>query len=207
MAQRRDRVSIHAPARGATVRSSRNSSFSGFQSTPPARGATFRSWSLSDRRSFNPRPRAGGDGRQRLRQDAELAVSIHAPRAGGDDSGHVVPDAARRFNPRPRAGGDGVTRQQAATAAWFQSTPPARGATRACAIRRGCVVSIHAPRAGGDGARLPVFEAARVSIHAPRAGGDCGVGNLLHHNNIPTILREPCVDGKGSRQRVSLTPG
>ena len=55
-------VSIHAPARGATAQPTRF---------------------LADTRSFNPRPRAGGD----------LLVALTATITKG-------------FNPRPRAGGD-----------------------------------------------------------------------------------------------------
>ena len=78
----------------------------------------------------------------------------------------------------------------------FQSTPPARGATTAeVQTRVGSIISIHAPREGGDEAILDymVGEAqfqstppARgatiipdnfklvvlISIHAPREGGD-----------------------------------
>ena len=77
----------------------------------------------------------------------------------------------------------------------FQSTRPARGATRADAVTHASErVSIHAPRAGGDRdirtgvAVSDLFQSTRpargataceltahpviVSIHAPRAGGD-----------------------------------
>ena len=59
----------------------------------------------------------------------------------------------------------------------FQSTPPARGATAARhynALSR--VISIHAPREGGD--YMGVFEYEGlydISIHAPREGGDNGI--------------------------------
>jgi hypothetical protein len=46
-----------------------------------------------------------------------------------------------------------------------------------------------------------------VSIHAPRAGGDSRAGNLLHNNNMQTIVREPTLDGKGIWQRASITSG
>ena len=55
----------------------------------------------------------------------------------------------------------------------FQSTPPARGATRRSGKLNGYrIISIHAPREGGD---LTVFvhgTAGGISIHAPREGGD-----------------------------------
>ena len=56
----------------------------------------------------------------------------------------------------------------------FQSTPPARGATR---FQRQNLydawISIHAPREGGDGSGGPLRGARTISIHAPREGGDC----------------------------------
>ena len=56
-----------------------------FQSTPPAWGAT-----QADRAQgfkgycFNPRPPRGGRPEERRTREAEYAVSIHAPRVGGD---------------------------------------------------------------------------------------------------------------------------
>ena len=86
----------------------------------------------------------------------------------------------------------------------FQSTPPARGATRRSSGDRLMTkeISIHAPREGGDvnprwtGRRMPIsihapreggdeaMKAGRrgytiISIHAPREGGDFRVGNLI----------------------------
>ena len=77
----------------------------------------------------------------------------------------------------------------------FQSTPPARGATRqlealpphlrisihaprggATILRRDAyiyrLISIHAPREGGDVASLQKIMTMKISIHAPREGGD-----------------------------------
>ena len=56
----------------------------------------------------------------------------------------------------------------------FQSTPPARGATVLCWFSLFiCLISIHAPREGGDFmiAMSMVMEIP-ISIHAPREGGD-----------------------------------
>ena len=79
----------------------------------------------------------------------------------------------------------------------FQSTPPVRGATSNIIVTPApaSLISIHAPRAGGDSrlstlsSRLSAFQStppvrgatqvrellpmiALISIHAPRAGGD-----------------------------------
>ena len=55
----------------------------------------------------------------------------------------------------------------------FQSTRPARGATRARIVVGLCLeVSIHAPREGRDAEVVSHCGAAKVSIHAPREGRD-----------------------------------
>jgi len=74
-------------------------------------------------------PRAGGDNSDAFESVAEQLVSIHAPRAGGDRCCLACRDGRKLF----------------------QSTPPVRGAT---------------PKSAGKGERR------NVSIHAPRAGGD-----------------------------------
>ena len=56
----------------------------------------------------------------------------------------------------------------------FQSTPPARGATECYKdLDVEMVISIHAPREGGDEDKGGGSGAAAyISIHAPREGGD-----------------------------------
>ena len=102
--------------------------------------------------NFNPRPPCGGRHYTRILPLDLTAISIHAPRAGGD----ILPTAsvwpAYNFNPRPpcggrhgsskfyadnvisihapRAGGDLRRRLMSNMAKAFQSTPPVRGATR-----------------------------------------------------------------------------
>ncbi len=162
------------PARGATSGAGGVETFPGFQSTPPARGATPapappRPWPTR----FNPRPpqgerlmgipvysfatrvsihapRKGSD----LRSPPctpPLLVSIHAPRKGSDDHSTQPMPRTRRFNPRPPQGERHADNKQYLSSMMFQSTPPARGATR-CTVPC-CVaptVSIHAPRKGSD---------------------------------------------------------
>ena len=99
-------VSIHAPARGATVLPWRLTMPMVFQSTPPRGGRPDSFPCPRKLLSFNPRPRAGGD---------ELSTTETTSENG--------------FNPRPRAGGD------AETAPGRVYLPvsihaPARGATR-----------------------------------------------------------------------------
>ena len=122
-----------------------------FQSTPPARGAT-----------------KCGNLFQHL-----VIISIHAPREGGDDDLDDPPSGTCISIHAPREGGDvGLTRDQIKPVQ-FQSTPPARGATRA--VPRpppGPGISIHAPREGGDPCLGCPGGTDSISIHAPREGGD-----------------------------------
>jgi len=77
-------VSIHAPARGATMIANGLRIVRVFQSTPPRGGRHDAALSPAQRMfSFNPRPRAGGD-----------VCELGQPSRGNS------------FNPRPRVGGD-----------------------------------------------------------------------------------------------------
>ena len=79
------------------------------------------------------------------------AISIHAPREGGDNCSHILIQPIIKF----------------------QSTPPARGATTADGLRvTGKYISIHAPREGGDIKIRKLAVCHYISIHAPREGGD-----------------------------------
>ena len=123
---------------------------------------------------FNPRSPHGE--RRNLRRDGSTLIA--------------------HFNPRSPHG----ERRRALDFLWlsfqFQSTLPARGATRNAGLYyRGCNISIHAPRTGSDAmalccflrhnefqSTLPARGATRhrrlpqrvldISIHAPRTGSD-----------------------------------
>ena len=143
-------VSIHAPAKGATMRGWLHpSGVTAFQSTPPRRGRR-RSWLDSLRLT---------------------RVSIHAPAKGAtlrcSDRGSDV----RCFNPRPREGGDVTGRRPRWTGRSFQSTPPRRGRRwqirHAASLRR---VSIHAPAKGATSIRVGLTNDGFNP--RPREGGD-----------------------------------
>ena len=59
----------------------------------------------------------------------------------------------------------------------FQSTPPVWGATPSRSEgKRHRLISIHAPRVGGDRTMLMNgFQGSIISIHAPRVGGDYSI--------------------------------
>ena len=126
--------------------------FAEFQSTPPARGATLDfSTSTVCRLNFNPRPPRGGR-HNRVVSKAEQ----------------------ENFNPRPPRGGRLRCRKEITPKSKFQSTPPARGATCNFFITVATVglISIHAPREGGDVFCRNISFLVGISIHAPREGGD-----------------------------------
>ena len=102
---KRDSVSIHAPAWGATTLSRQHRIF------------------LS---GFNPRPRMGGD-------PLSVCPGGHPggfnprPRMGGDRPPRRTTSPDKSFNPRPRMGGDIVISLAYPACVVFQSTPPHGG--------------------------------------------------------------------------------
>ncbi len=117
------------PARGATILRTTATSMSLFQSTPPARGATLYPFFLSRDMAISIHaPREGGDstGRQNL---GGCNISIHAPREGGDLRAGLVGSAPTIFQSTPPARGATGKHPWGAAEGIFQSTPPARGAT------------------------------------------------------------------------------
>ena len=192
---------------------SKNSTSCAFQSTPPARGATVSRCPKTQhpahfnprsphgerptlcrspllRRHFNPRSPHG----ERLAADADVRhfahISIHAPRTGSDPISSQKSSKCTDFNPRSPHGerrgcfvGMSFTTQ-------FQSTLPARGATRP--VRLLVVVddiSIHAPRTGSDDDPFDMVERIEISIHAPRTGSD--TFPLAYPRQIPISIHAP----------------
>ena len=96
-------------------------------------------------------PREGGDEVTGVIQVIPCTISIHAPREGGDEVQSDAGAEDKVFQSTPPA--RGATRRSCAGLCYekFQSTPPARGATRRLWRRHGSgAISIHAPREGGD---------------------------------------------------------
>ena len=186
-----------------------------FQSTPPARGATilygcsaYFSW------HFNPRPPRGGRPENSGDNLAKRSISIHAPREGGDYYRNRAPVIILYFNPRPPRGGRllviGISKR---AVLYFNPRPP-RGGRPGYQYEdlRLTVISIHAPREGGDVYLWPLCLPASafqstppargatqysaddvvanfISIHAPREGGDYvfapGLPSLYDFNPRP----------------------
>ena len=194
-------VSIHAPARGATVAPRHAQRGFKFQSTRP-RGAR-RVWRVPETSvgSFNPRAREGRDD-MKFQREGALYVSIHAPARGATSlKGDIMPpkkfQSTRPRGARPQklrtvyfVGEFQSTRPRGArlgipgyrsTCSAFQSTRP-RGARRSvkmddlCRLR----VSIHAPARGATPARCLTPAPAPVSIHAPARGATAAIQMVLN---------------------------
>ena len=123
------KVSIHAPARGATLATRRSTRRARVSIHAPARGATPSVMStLIDGRSFNPRARERRDGLRRGVGRVDLGVSIHAPARGATRYRPAPLPDSTRFNPRAREGRD-ATGLAYDTTADVSIHAPARGAT------------------------------------------------------------------------------
>ena len=165
-------VSIHAPRAGSDQGGSRHRATSMFQSTLPARGATYA---------------------PTVATACRASVSIHAPRAGSDELALGKPSPADGFNPRSPRGerhvltagqhapqcsfnprsprGERRWRDQSVYVEAFQSTLPARGATRECGRARGLSMRFN-PRSPRGERRVPMcrlpFESACFNPRSPR---------------------------------------
>ncbi len=141
-------VSIHAPARGATLSCATNRASLKFQSTPPREGRRVYQARTRMFGGFNPRPRARGD--EAFVECAQAHfVSIHAPARG----------ATRRLPERRQL-------------VEVSIHAPARGATARVEIpSMGHEVSIHAPARGATASRRST-DSSDCFNPRPRARGD-----------------------------------
>ena len=186
-------VSIHAPARGATTRSSSVSpSHRSFNPRPCARGDSFRGAHMTCINQFQSTPLREG----RLWDCATGAVDLEFQstplREGRRNRASNLRQSVTSFNPRPCARGDrGRPADLAASPVSIHA--PARGATherrivfcrtilfQSTPLREGRrrererapspqLVSIHAPARGATSPEREVGLDAHVSIHAPAA--------------------------------------
>ena len=123
-------------------------------------------------------------------------ISIHAPREGCDwITSAPATKEFDNFNPRTPRGvrqdGSAYTERREI----FQSTHPARGATRfgVMTLKESGKISIHAPREGCDAKPFPNKRKSQISIHAPREGCDLGgLGFLVRGNISIHAPREGC---------------
>ena len=145
------RVSIHAPARGAT---------------------RCRHGGPGSRSCFNPRPRAGGDRGQSMFCPSPPMFQSTPPRGGRrpSASGRARPS---RFQSTPPRGGRPPTGGQFDTDDIVSIHAPARGATSPSSLATSWFSSFNPrPRAGGDTGPQWFATNARGFNPRPRAGGD-----------------------------------
>ena len=145
-------VSIHAPARGATVSQLHWQQPDGcFNPRPRAGGDHDQTGCAVLLIGFNPRPRAGGDPRSSAGGRMDRLVSIHAPARGATE---IDARTCRRYQE-------------------FQSTPPRGGRpARLVLLQTPFRVSIHAPARGATAERVPRQGLQYCFNPRPRAGGD-----------------------------------
>ena len=144
----------------------------GFNPRPRAGGDGKEFTGKSKLSGFNPRPRAGGD-RVRIRSRRSYASFNPRPRAGGDYEIFAGVRQRACFNPRPRAGRDGISLSYDSAMIEFQSTPPCGGRHGLERISsRGIPVSIHAPVRGATRRSWLASGAFGSFNPRPRAGGD-----------------------------------
>ncbi len=185
-------VSIHAPARGATKRSSGGGTALGFQSTHPHGVRLDKKLSFLGVDRFNPRTRTGCD-QDRTAFIHLLTVSIHAPARGAT---HILAEnvAIDRFQSTHPHGvrlislawvlrnilfqsthPHGVrlrVQHEASSTGLFQSTHPhgVRHEYLHIGFGRTVLVSIHAPARGATFDQFFSIAFCYVSIHAPARG-------------------------------------
>ena len=164
-------VSIRAPGWGATSTRMAGGTRRRFQSAPPGGGRrSRRTPARGGVRSFNPRPRVGGDLVAGVFGGGRSCFNPR-PRVGGDVGGPLVCSTAPSFNPRPRVGGDTNGPLIRSMAGMFQSAPPGGG--RRChhaQTVRDRLVSIRAPGWGATPAADHASSPGVVSIRAPGWG-------------------------------------
>ena len=189
------RVSIRAPARGATrIFLAAGVGLGPVSIRAPARGATRTTRrDIPKHKGFYPRPRTGAT-RSAERTLGQLSVSIRAPARGATAAALSIccrskflsapPHGGRRtphpsladlifgFYPRPRTGGDVGTLKPYAGNPRFLSAPPHGGRPIATGSWWACRSSFYPrPRTGGDVlCAVPLGAVERVSIRAPARG-------------------------------------
>src|SRR5262249_2725961 len=120
-------VSIHAPARGATVEISADIVMQMFQSTPLREGRHELHRQPDRRLWFQSTPLRAGRLPVALRGRVERDVSIHAPARGATPAFSATSPRRARFNPRPCARGDAGRLTSPCPPSRFQSTPLREG--------------------------------------------------------------------------------
>ena len=200
------RVSIHAPARGATFSFHFFWCHNMFQSTPLHEGRRQASWLKSVFCRFNPRPCTRGD-RHMIGGGMTFNVSIHAPARGATKLRKQYDQLILRFNPRPCTRGDSDI-WRAMTIGVVSIHAPARGATKPA--KQTCPVAVFQSTPLHEG-RLPgamIFSWVTCFNPRPCTRGDHS--HLLPCYRHYSFNPRPCTRGdsfpsfSGSHNLVSI---
>ena len=160
------RISIHAPARGAT---SGNKSF------------------LWVYLYFNPRPREGGDP-PRLHAQGSGQVFQSTPPRGGRLTGSATVTYGGLISIHAPARGATTWRGQKSRSCWISIHAPARGATfRQPLHGHYAGISIHAPARGATVETYVLISRKLLFQSTPPRGGRPLHGRLLHHSAVISI--------------------
>ena len=199
-------ISIHAPREGGDWVSVRGpATYRDFNPRPPRGGRPpFPDFAPLPADHFNPRPPRGGRRRICSNHGQTQHFNPRPPRGGRRGGGYARWWGRRYFNPRPPRGGRQPRLNHLVNVSLFQSTPPARGATLMLVRSLVCgLISIHAPREGGDFMVVRVVpRISFISIHAPREGGD---GQTAGRKGFPVISIHAPREG-GDCHRQGLEP-
>ena len=158
-----------------------------FQSTLPARGATCKHLSYGGTTEFQSTLPARGATCDRTGHCRARHISIHAPRTGSDNYSGWRKIQQLHFNPRSPHGERQISQAFQDMRQLFQSTLPARGATRSMGWSRyESIFQSTLPARGATETTLVLFCFTSISIHAPRTGSDrrdYHAGNAGKHFN------------------------
>ena len=161
------------PARGATFPGSNDRPGGAFQSTLPARGATGPTSDIARLKGISIHtPREGSD-RRKSPQRRKHIISIHTPREGSDPQPDEIILPQRISIHTPREGSDSSRRQMQSCPVYFNPHSP-RGERRICSIRLscGCLFQSTLPARGATRIRKRFLVHVAISIHTPREGSD-----------------------------------
>ena len=167
-------ISIHAPRTGSDFTVALDILNRIFQSTLPARGATVSCCKFRWIAKFQSTLPARGATAFPILSTLFIPISIHAPRTGSDSTYASGGASSYYFNPRSPHGERPGVRMYPPIPNLFQSTLPARGATRyifsRLLVRMGFQSTL--PARGATGYPHHALQGLYISIHAPRTGSD-----------------------------------
>ena len=171
-------VSIHAPARGATLATVLAVCWGAGFNPRTREGCDQRLPRLPARISagFNPRTREGCDSSGASSKELPRTFQSTHPRGVRLGSRYGDQSFQSSFNPRTREGCDHMDEQQGCLLLKFQSTHPrgVRQSASAWQSRSSQFQSTH-PRGVRHASRVPQADCRLVSIHAPARGATCRV--------------------------------